>query len=73
MAFEVLCPTTRERMHTCYMCTPGDTVANAKGMGSIGAGQLENREAQVGFFAGLLDSFCPFCLVGLSENPCTVD
>ena len=38
------------------MCTSGDAAANAEGMGSIGARHLENREAQVRLFWGLLDT-----------------
>ena len=34
------------------MCTPGNTAANGEGFGSIGAGHLDNQEAQVGFFGG---------------------
>ena len=41
------------------MCTSGDAAANAEEMGSIGAGQLETREVQLGSVVGLLDSFCP--------------
>ena len=39
------------------MCTPADAAANVKGNCSIGNGQLENREAQVGLFGGLMAFF----------------
>ena len=54
MTFDVLYPEG-------YMCTSGDAAANAEGMGSIKAGHLENKEAQVGLFGWLLDSFSPYC------------
>ena len=43
------------------MCMQGDAATNAKGVGSIGDGWSENREAQVGSFWGLLACFCPCC------------
>ena len=44
------------------MCTPGDSRASAKGIGTIGDGHLENREGQVRHFGGFIASFCLQCI-----------
>ena len=50
------------------MCTRGDTGANAKRVGSIRDGHLENREAQVGHVGGLLALFARTASRGLERK-----